>query len=213
MYTKLKKSQITDWWVAKSNLKMAFVNILSGEPLSEDLLVVGYSDREKEELATSTNRVVRVTKDGVITQKGTFYPFEEAHELYMDFLIEVNKENTLIAINWAYANELCENTIIADIVRSGSIEEGVTFDFTPSKKHEVMFDGYSKKLSANVVLTTFARRNVCIIIDIPDIVRSDISRSSFALEKESTEKIRLVQSIFKENFKQTKLAKIMNKLF
>lgn len=76
MYLRLKKSQITHWWVAKSNLKMAFVNILSGEELSEDLLVVGYLNREKEELATSTNRVVRVTDKGVITQKGTFYPFE-----------------------------------------------------------------------------------------------------------------------------------------
>jgi len=70
MYTKLKKSQITHWWIAESNLKMAFVNILSGEPLSDNLLVVGYLDMEKEELATSTNRVKRVTKDGVITAKG-----------------------------------------------------------------------------------------------------------------------------------------------
>lgn len=108
MYSKLKKSQITDWWVAKSNLKMAFVNILSGEPLSENLLVVGYLDRDKEELATSTNRVVKVTKDGVITEKGTFYPFEEAHELYLSFLIEVQQEDVLIATNWKYANKFCK---------------------------------------------------------------------------------------------------------
>lgn len=199
MYTKLKKSQITDWWVAKSNLKMAFVNILSGKPLNENLLVVGYLDREKEELATSTNRVVRVTKNGVITGNGTFYPFEEAHELYLHFLIEANKENTLIGINWGYANKLCKHTIIADIVMDGSIENGVIFDFTPGKKQRVMFDGYSKKLSANVVLTTFARRNVCIILDIPDDVKFDISSSSFALEEETMEKVRLVQKIFEKN--------------
>lgn len=51
---------------------MTFVNILSGEPLNDNLLVVGYLDVEKEELATSTNRVVKVTKDGGITAKGTF---------------------------------------------------------------------------------------------------------------------------------------------
>lgn len=114
MFSKFKKSQITDWWVAESNLKMAFVNILSGEqPLSENLLVVGYLDREKEELATSTNRVVKVTKDGVITAKGTFYPFEEAHDLYLHFLIEANKEDTLIAFNWDYASKLCKQVVQA----------------------------------------------------------------------------------------------------
>lgn len=201
MYLRLKKSLITHWWVAKSNLKMAFVNILSGEELGEDLLVVGYLNREKEELATSTNRVVRVTEKGVITEKGTFYPFEEAHELYLQFLIEANKENTLIATNWEYVNKLCKSRIIADIVRDDGIEKGVTFDFTPSKKYGVMFKGYSKDLSANIVLTTFAKRNVCITIAISDSVKSDIYRSSFALEEKTMEKVGLVQKIFAEKFK------------
>lgn len=199
MYSELKKSQITDWWVAKSNLKMAFVNILSGEPLSENLLIVGYLNREKEELATSTNRVVQVTKDGVITEKGTFYPFTEAHDLYLHFLIEVQKENTLIVTNWKYANKLSKRTIIADVIRDGKIEEGITFDFTPNKKYNVMFAGYSKDLSSNVVLTTFARRNVCITIAIPDAVKFDIARSAWRLEEETMEKVRVVQSIFAEN--------------
>lgn len=196
MYLKLKKSQITDWWVAESNLKMAFVNILSEKPLSENLLVVGYLDKEKRELATSTNRVVKVTKQGVITEKGTLYPFEEAHELYLHFLIEVRKENTLIATNWEYARESCKNTIIADINRNGNIEKGVTFDFIPSKKYNVMFVGHSDDLSADIVLTTFAKRNVCIKIGIPDAVKSDIYRSSFATEEETMEKVRLIQSFF-----------------
>lgn len=199
MYLKLKKSQITDWWVAKSNLKMAFVNILSQDPLSDDLFVIGYLDREKEELASSTNRVVKVTKDGVITQKGTFYPFTEAHELYLHFLIEVQKENTLIATNWKYANKSCNRTIIADVIRNGKIEKDVTLDFTPSKKYNVMFSGYSKDLSSNVILTTFARRNVCITLAIPDNVKFDIVRSSWGLEEETMEKVRIVQSIFAEN--------------
>ena len=203
MYSKLKKSQITHWWVAKSNLKMAFVNILSGvDALNQELLVVGYLDRDKEELGTSSNRVVKVTKEGVITQKGTFYPFEEAHELYLQFLIEANKENTLIAINWEYAKKLCKKSIIADIIRDGNIERGVTFDFIPSKKYNVMFVGYSEKLSANIVLTTFARRNVCIAIKIPEEVKSDISVSSFALEEETIERVRLIQEIFTKNFEK-----------
>lgn len=201
MYLKLKKSQITDWWVAKSNLKMAFVNILSGEPLSENLLVVGYLDIEKRKLATSTNRVIKVTKDGVITEKGTFYPFEEAHDLYLHFLIEVHKENTLVATNWEYAKKLCKHTVTADVIRNGEIERGITFDFIPSKKYNVMFAGYSTELSSNIILTTFARRNVCITLAIPETVKFDIYRSSLAFEEETIEKVSLVQSIFAERFK------------
>lgn len=200
MHTELKKSQITHWWISESNLKMAFVNILSGKPLSDNLLVVGYLDVEKEELATSTNRVVKVTKDGVITAKGTFYPFEEAHEVYLSFLIEANKENTLVAINWDYAQKLCKHRIIADIIRDGNIERGITFDFTPNKKYNVMFAGYSKDLSANIVLTTFARRNVCIKIVIPDTIKADIAHSSFAIKDETMKKVKSVKEIFAKNF-------------
>ena len=180
---------------------MTFINILSGETLSDNLLVVGYLDAEKRELATSTNRVVKVTKDGVKTAKGTFYPFKEAHELYLSFLIEVNKENTLIATNWEYAQELCKHKIIADIIRDNNIERGITFDFIPNEKYNVMFAGYSEDLLANIVFTTFAKRNVCIKIRIPDSVIYDIYHSSFALQDETMEKVKLVKEIYAKNLK------------
>ena len=201
MNFKLKKSQITHWWVAKSNSKMAFVNILSEAPLSEDLIVVGYLDIEKEELATSTNRVVKIIKEGVITAQGTFYPFEEAHDLYLSFLIEANKENTLVATNWDYARKLCKNRIIADIVRDGRVEEGVTFDFVPNRKYNVMFYGYSKSLSANIVLTTFAKRNVCIKLAISATVKHDILWSSCGTEEETAEKVEAIKEIIFKKFK------------
>lgn len=202
MYFHLKESRISDWWVAKSNHKMAFVNILSGGPLSEDLLVVGYLDgQEIDELATSTNRVVKVTKDGVITSQGTFYPFEKAHELYLQFLIDANEGNTLIATNWEYAKRTNSRIITADIIRDDTIERGVTFDFTPDPKYDVMYSGYSEKLSSNIILTTFARRNVCIALCIPKSVKDDIYRSSFAYENETIEKIKLIQGIFARKFK------------
>ena len=69
-------------------------------------MVVGYFNKEKTELATSTNRIARVTNKGVITEKGTFYPFKKAHLLYLDFLINIEKENTVIAINWEYTTTL-----------------------------------------------------------------------------------------------------------
>ena len=137
----------------------------------------------------------------MITEKGTFYPFEEAHDLYLHFLIEVNKENTLVATNWEYAKKLCKYTVTADVIRNGEIERGVTFDFIPSKKYNVMFAGYSTELSSNIILTTFARRNVCITLAIPKTVKSDIYRSSLAFEEETIEKVSLVQNIFAERFK------------
>lgn len=109
---------------------MAFINIFSGEPLSKDLLVVGYLDKDKRELATSTNRVVRVTKKG--------YPER--------------------------------------------------------------FKGYSKDLSANVILTTFSKRNVCIRIAIPGSVKEDIYWDSCVSEEDILERVRLVQNIFAEKF-------------
>lgn len=199
MYLRLKKSKITDWWVAKPKSKLAFINILSRENLSQDLLVVGYLDKDKRELATSTNLVKKVTEKGVITEKGTFYPFKQAHPLYLQFLIEANKENTLIATDWDYTGEF-KHKIIADIVRKDGVEKGVTFDFKSSQKG-VTFKGYSKVLNSNIVLTTFAKRNVCITLRIPDSVKSDIYRSSIEDEEEIMEKVRLVQNIFVEKFK------------
>lgn len=169
--------------------------------VNEKFIVVGYLDKGKKQLATSINPVVKIMKEGVITAQGTFYPFEEAHELYLQFLIEVSKENTLIAKNWEFVSfkierEYGPKTIIADIIKNGNIEKGVTFDVTPNGVTDVMLSGYSKKLSANVVLTTFAKRNVCIILDIPQSVEDDIYNSSFAVKEETMEKVRLVRNIF-----------------
>ena len=183
--------------MAKQDLKMGFVNIFSEVPLSEDLLIVGFLNKKKGELATSINRVARITRDGVITAQGTFYPFEEAHDLYLHFLIEANKKNTLIATLW---EKVGKGRIIADIMQNGEFKKTVTFDFEPSKRHNVMFAGYSKELSSNVVITTFARRHVCITLGIPKSLKFDIIRSSIASKKETMEKVKAVQDIFSKTF-------------
>lgn len=201
MKLKLKRSKITDWWVAKEGHKMAFVNIVSGDPLDKDLLVVGYLDKSQEELATSTNQVILVCKDGVVTAQGTFYPFEEAHELYLQFLINANKENTVIAQSWEIKQEVPKMMLVADIICGSEIKEDITFDFIPDEKTYVMLHGYSEKLSSNVVLTTFARRNVCIILNIPKTVTDDIYSSSFALEEESDDRLQAVRKLFEQNVK------------
>lgn len=198
MKLQLKKSKITDWWVARNNHKMAFVNIFSNEPL-ENLLIVGYYlDKRDKILATSTNYVVRITKEGVITAQGSFYPFEEAHELYLQFLINANKKNTLIASNWEIRDNSSPMILVADIISNSGVKEDVLFDFIPDRKTDVTFSGYSKELSSNIVITTFARRNVCIILDIPQSVMTDIYNSSIALSDESNERIVKVQKIFNE---------------
>lgn len=202
MYLKLKKSKITDWWIAEGNNKMAFVNILSGEPLRCNLKVVGYLDKSQEVVATSTNYVVMITQEGVITSQGSFYPFEEAHELYLQFLIYANKEDTLIGYRWDFADKTSKEKIVADIIDNGTIRKDVTFDFIPNKK-DVMLSGYSNDLSANVVLATFSRRNVgCLIIEgIADFVKADIYYNSFALLEESQERVKEVKEIFSNKVK------------
>ena len=202
MYLKLKKSKITDWWVAEENDKMAFVNILSGEPLRSNLKVIGYLDKSLEVVAYSTNYVVRITKKGVITSQGSFYPFEEAHDLYLQFLIYANKEDTLIGYRWDFADKASKEKIVADIIDKGTIRKDVIFDFIPSKK-DVMLSGYSNDLSANVVLATFSRRNVgCLIIQgIADFVKTDIYNCSFALLEESQERVEEVKKIFSNKVK------------
>lgn len=200
MYQELKKSQITDWWVAPEESVMRFTNILSGEnPLRGHFLVVGYLNKDKRELATSTNRVVRVTEKGVVTAKGTFYPFEEAHELYLQFLIKANQENTVFAYSWEYASKLSKRKIIADIVGKEEVRKGVTFDFTPDGETSVLLSGYSKDLSAKVVFATFNKRNVCIKIAIPETVKKDIFDSSFAIYEETMERVGEVKKIFAKN--------------
>ncbi|MBQ2938693.1 MAG: hypothetical protein IJE05_07540 [Clostridia bacterium] len=197
MHLKLKKSKITDWWVAKENDKMAFVNILSGEPLRSNLKVVGYFDKGEEVVATSTNYVVMITKEGVITSQGSFYPFEEAHEVYLQFLIYANKEDTIIGYNWDFADKVSKEKIVADIIDKGSIRKDVTFDFIPNEK-DVMLSGYSNNLSKNVILSTFSRRNngCLVIFGIADFVKADIYNSSFAFLEESQERVKEVKKIF-----------------
>lgn len=201
MYHELKKSQITDWWIAPENSIMRFANVLSGQNLiNGNFLVVGYLDKERRQLATSTNRVVRITEKGVMTAKGTFYPIEEAHELYLQFLIKANQPNTIIAFEWKYVSGSNDRKLVADIIEKGDVKKGVEFDFIPDGETSVILSGYSKDLSANVVLTTFNKRNVCIIFDMPE---EDIYDSSFAIYEESMERIKEIKKIFSQNIQKS----------
>lgn len=175
-----------------------FFNILSEKPLSEDLFVVGYLNKEKRELAKSSNPVVKVTKKGVITKRGTFYPFEEAHDLYLHFLIEVHKPKTLVFTNWEYVKELGENIIIGDLMLNGIILKEMVIDFIPSQKFDLPFIGHSAHFPlSTIILMPFAKYNICIKLAIPEEVKSNIYNSSFTSGRETAKKVQLVQDILR----------------
>lgn len=198
MVLKLKKSRITDWWVTTRNDSMNFFNILSKDHFTGDFVVVGYLDNTKE-LSHSTNSVVRITQEGVITAKGTFYPFKEAHPLYLKFLLKANEANTIVASYWKF-EILDENflTIVADITTTEGTKEKVTFDFIPDKNSTVMFSGYSKQLSVNVVLCTFRREGFCSILGIPDSVKYDVYNTSIIFQDELIEILEKLKNLFSE---------------
>lgn len=189
MYFTLKKSKITAWWVAKQKDLMAFYNICANEELPDDLVVVGYLKDSYPDLAESQNNVVKVTDNGVITAKGSFYPLEEAHALYINFLISANTTNVVKAFNW----ELRKGRMTADIIRDGQMKKGITFDFDPyhSNRNDI---GYSDELKSDVVVSLFSRRGVCIKLAIPFEVKCEMrNNAEFADECEKAEYIRLVR--------------------
>lgn len=193
MYFTLKQSKIEGWWVSKKDSKLTFVNICDKEQLTDDLVVVGFMKDSYPELAMSTNHVVKVTEEGVITAKGSFYPFEEAHALYINFLNNTNTTNAVIAFNW----ELNKNTMAADIIRDGSVIKNVTFDF--ESYHDDRNDiGYSDKLKSDVVVSAFSGRGVCMTLCIPWEIKHDMRMNAdFEYESEKVQYINRVRSFVK----------------
>lgn len=199
MHLNLKKSRLTHWWVAEFDDKMNFCNIFSEETRTKgSLKVIGYLDNT-EKIAQSTNYVVMITKDGVITAQGSFYPWEEAHELYLRFLIKANQIDTAIARRWKILDaEKC--LVLADITRGGVVEENVKFDFIPDKGINVIFSGTSSKLDSKVVFATFSRRDVgCLVIaGVDERVKEDVKKSSYASKESSQKRVESVKKILNE---------------
>ncbi len=195
MVLRLKQSQIVNWWIAERNDQMNFFNILSGKSLSTDMVVTGYLNYSSN-LVHSTNSVVRITKRGVITAKGTFYPFKDAHPLYLKFLLEVNRVNTISASHWKILDE-ASHKIVANIMTKEGMKENAVFDFDSYSdlNVEVMFSGYSTSLSSNVVLSTFSRKENYSLTT-KETVASDIYASSFISNEEHTKLLERFQRLF-----------------
>lgn len=197
MEMKLKKSLIKNWWVAPAKEKMQFVNILNNvNNIEPDLVVMGYLHNEKDNLASSTNRVVKIIKEGVVTGQGTFYPFEEAHELYLKFLIEANEKNTVIANRWELIDE---KHMVANLIWQIGIEtiqNAATFDFKSTSNGKILLTGQSKELKSNIVLSPFNVRNQCLLLCVKDSVLKDIWEGSFATSEETKQKVKKIQQMF-----------------
>ncbi len=151
-----KKAFIYNWWIGTKNERLWFVDIFSEDAITNNCFVVGQIHSPFYEMETSRNPVVKVTKKGVITASGRFYPFSTAHPLYMMYLNEIHsKERGCVAFNWHQdrSSELC---IQADVVfPNGECKENIIFDFTPFSDEYKNFLGFSETLQSRVVLHTF----------------------------------------------------------
>ncbi len=208
MMLKLKQSPIINWWIAERNDQMNFFNILSSKFFSTDLVVTGYLNHSSN-LGHSANSVVRVTKRGVTTAKGTFYSFKDAHPLYLKFLLAVNQTNTISASHWQVLDE-SSHKMIANIMTEEGMKENVVFDFDSHSNLdvEVIFSGYSKLLSSNVVLSTFSRQENG-SSTIPDTVACDIYASSFISDEEHSKLLKNFQILFIEKIGHSHISVII----
>ncbi len=154
-----KKAFIYNWWVATKSERRWFVDVFSKEPLTSDCIIVGQINSHLYDIETSRHPVVKVTKRGVITSSGRFYPFYTAHPLYMMYLNEIHSnERGAIAFNWRQ-DKSSEKCIQADVVfPNGECKENIIFDFTPLTDEYKNFLGFSETLQMRVVLHTFDTR-------------------------------------------------------
>ena len=154
-----KKSFIYNWWVGTESERRWFVDIFSKEPLTSDCIIVGQINSHFYDIETSRHPVVKVTRSGVITSSGRFYPFSTAHPLYMMYLNELHsKERGVVAFNWCN-DKSSENCIQADVVfPNGECKRNIIFDFIPILDEYKSFLGFSETLQCRVVLQTFDTR-------------------------------------------------------
>ena len=154
-----KKSFIYNWWVGTKSEKLWFVDIFSKEPLANNNIIVGQVHSPFYDIETSRHPVVKITKKGVITSSGRFYPFSTAHPLYMMYLNEIHsKERRAVAFNWR-VDRKSDKCIQADVIfPNGELKENIIFDFTPISDDHKQFLGFSETLQYRVVLHTFDTR-------------------------------------------------------
>ena len=154
-----KKAFIYNWWVGTKSERNCFVDIFSKECVTNGCIVVGQVHSPFYDMETSRNPVVKVTKRGIITASGRFYPYSTAHPLYLMYLNEIHSnERGCVAFNWCESRTV-EKQITADVLfPNGEYKENITFDFESLIEQHPNFLGFSNTLQSRVVFNTFDTR-------------------------------------------------------
>lgn len=156
-----KKAFIYNWWVGTKSERLRFVDIFTKDCLTNECIIVGQVHTPFYDMETSRNPVVKVTKRGVITASGRFYPFSTAHPLYLMYLKEIhNKERGIIAFNWR-DDRTEESKIETDaVLPDGGYMENVIIDFVPLCEEYKRILGFSETLQSKVVLHAFDQKPI-----------------------------------------------------
>ena len=197
-----KKAFIYDWWVAEKDNQFKFVDITKKENITSSCVIVGRISTMIPGCSTSKHNVLRVTKKGVYTASGRFYPFRKAHPLYMLFLSEIHiPVEALIASKWECI-DVNEQKYIADIeYPSGEIKKDVIFDFVSMETYSNAFVGISDTLDDVVVFNVFDAKDMTDGRTIQGSVSSDIYELAYELKSYRKEAIKDVRKLIKENKK------------
>lgn len=156
MLFKRKKSFITDWWIAKRNDVMRFVDITDERNLTKDVVVVGRSFAPIPEYINSHHPVVKVTTKGIYTASGRFYSFNKAHPMYLLFLREIHLPmDAIIASKWRCINNETNQYVANLDYPSREQKNQITFDFCSIKSYGQDFVGFSDVLDDVVVFNPF----------------------------------------------------------
>lgn len=183
MNTKRKDLPIYSWWVTNTDSKMEFADITIGKVVPNQFYIVGYRRDKYSILAPkvirSSDSIIKVKKNGVIAKSGTFYPFDEAHLLYLKFLIDIREENIIVATNWKFSKK--DFSMTANIsTRDLEIKVyDVTFDFIPDESIDILYKGYSEKLQSTIILSPFDKKDVETDVVTSKMIAADIYNTSF----------------------------------
>lgn len=202
-----KRSFIRDWWVARKDDKFKFIDITDRRNLTEDSIIVGRTYSVFPEIDMSRNSVVKVTKRGVYTAKGRFYPFSRAHPLYLMFLYQIHiPPAAMIASKWEWL-DYKNNMYLANIeYPSGEKQEGVVFDLKKSPDVRNTFVGVSEMLEGTVVFNTFDMKSLSANHSANDVFPAEAYHTALEFSAKRRKAIRNVKKVFRKRKRQNKKA-------
>lgn len=157
---KRKKAFIYNWWIASDNERFKFVDITNKDNIKDEYFVYGFSKFFSiPEFQGSKNPIKIVTRKGIYTASGRFYPFKTAHPLYLMFLNKIHTNNdTLIVSRWECIDET-KHVYIADIEDlKGKKQEDVILECESEENDKMFLIG--KYNNSTVIFNPFDMRSL-----------------------------------------------------